>query len=78
VYRYVLMVDGKPIEPTIPPVEVDATRVNPVLTTSTALSTPALPMLSAGIHRIQVMAQASPGVLVQTRNQALIVIGVVD
>jgi hypothetical protein len=72
VYRYSLLVDGQPIHPTVLPVEIAPTRGGTLLTTT------AMPMLSAGVHRIQVVAQATPGVLEFTRNQSLTVLGVLD
>jgi hypothetical protein len=72
VYRYSLLVDGQPIAPTVPPLEVAPTPGGLLLTAT------AMPALSAGVHRIQVIAQATPGVLEFTRNQALSVMGVLD
>jgi hypothetical protein len=72
IYRYVLLVDGQPIQPTIPAIEVAPQD------SGTPLSTTALPLLTAGIHRIQVVAQVTAGAVEFTRNQALTAVGVFD
>ena len=72
VYRYSLLVDGQPIDPTILPVEVAPPPGGLLLMTT------AMPTLSAGVHRIQVIAQATPGVWEFTRNQSLTVMGMLD
>jgi hypothetical protein len=71
-YRYVLLVDGQPIQPNIPAVEIAPQR------TGVPLATTAMPLLTAGTHRIQVVAQVTPGAFEYTRNQALTVLGVLD
>ena len=72
IYRYVLLVDGQPIQPNIPAVEIAPQR------SGVPLSTTAMPLLSAGTHRIQVVAQVTPGAIEYTRNQALTALGVLD
>jgi hypothetical protein len=72
IYRYVLLVDGQPIQPDIPAVEVSPQG------SGTPLSTTAMPSLQAGIHRIQVIAQVTPGAVEYTRNQSLTAIGVLE
>lgn len=71
-YRYVLLVDGQPIQPNIPAVEIAPAR------NGVPLATTAMPLLSAGTHRIQVVAQVTPGAVEYTNNQALTVLGVLD
>ena len=72
VYRYVLLVDGQPIQPDIPAVEISPPR------SGTPLSTTAMPLLPAGIHRIQVVAQVTPGAVEYTRNQSLTALGILE
>jgi hypothetical protein len=72
VYRYVILVDGQPIQPNIPAVEISPQR------TGTPLATTAMPLLSAGTHQIQVVAQVTAGAIEYTRNQSLTVLGVLD
>jgi hypothetical protein len=72
VYRFVLLVDDQPIQPTIPAIEVV-----PVMGGS-AISATAMPLLTAGIHRIQVVAQVTAGAIEATRNQALTAMGVLE
>src|SRR5207248_1510743 len=55
VYRYVLLVDDQPIQPNIPAVEIAPQR------NGVPLATTAMPLLPAGTHRIQVVAQVTPG-----------------
>jgi hypothetical protein len=71
-YRFVLLVDGQPVQPDIPAVEIAPQR------TGVMLATTAMPLLPAGTHRIQVVAQVTPGAVEYTRNQALTVMGVLD
>src|SRR5205807_764264 len=72
VYRYVLLLDGQPIQPTIPSIEIAPQP------SGTPISTTAMPLLPAGIHRIQVVAQVTSGAVEFTRNQALTAVGVFD
>jgi hypothetical protein len=72
IYRYALMVDGQTISPSMPDVEVSPQG------SGTPLAITAMPSLQAGIHRIQVIAQVTPGAVEYTRNQSLTVIGVLQ
>ena len=68
VYRSSLLVDGQPIAPTVPPLEV-----------ALLLTAAAMPALSAGgIVSRWSPRLPTPGVLEFTRNQALSVMGVLD
>jgi hypothetical protein len=72
------MVDGQAIRPTVSSTGKPKPVTVAVLRGGTTLSTTAMPMLSAGIHRIQVVAVATTGVIVTTQNQALTAIGVLQ
>jgi hypothetical protein len=67
-YRYSVLVDGQAIQPTLSPIECSPGAGG------SALYTIAMPALGAGTHRIQVVAQGTPGAVYSTRNQALAVI----
>jgi hypothetical protein len=66
-YRYMLLIDGQSILPTVAPIECAAPS------TGASLAVTAMPSLSAGRHLIQVVAQSSGGAVHITRNQALTV-----
>jgi hypothetical protein len=67
--RYQILVDGRPILPTIP--EISLSPAN----TGATLAVTAMPTVSAGPHTIQVVAQSSTGVTHVIRNTALTVVG---
>jgi hypothetical protein len=68
-FKYWLLVDGQPIEPTTPEVIVG------VAPGGVTIATTAMPYVTAGRHTIQVVAQANNCGTATARNQALTVAG---
>jgi hypothetical protein len=68
-FRYVLLVDGKPVPPSLPAIEIAPGRGGMNLTTTAVVT------LEPGSHHLQVMGDATEGAVYATRNQSLTAIG---
>jgi hypothetical protein len=67
--RYQILVDGQPVLPTVPEINLSPTN------SGATLSVTAMPFLGAGPHTIQVVAQSAAGVTHVVRNSALTAVG---
>jgi hypothetical protein len=70
--RYQILVDCKPILPTVPEVMLSPDG------TGATLSVTAMPFLGAGPHTIQVVAQSAAGASHVVKNTALTAVGPLD
>lgn len=71
-FRYQILVDGRPILPTVPEVGCSPTSGG------TALATTAMPTLGVGPHTIQVIGQAVNSNAYTVSHQCLTVIGILE
>ena len=71
-FQFSVWVDGQAIDPTVPPIAVGPPR------SGASVMTLAMPSLTAGVHHVQVMGQASEGAVYRVSHQALAATGPLD